>query len=533
MEIKKEVRIGTVLVFLAFYVFLVMQFSKVFIYYDDYGYLSLSYGNTIPDVVGSQYQLSQLLTFMGKHYIYSNGRLFYLFLFPFLYMLGGITAVQAFMASCVLAILLLSYYIVMRCAKPEGWRPMLLAGFICLLYGTIGILIQRLGSYWFAASFLYVTPAVVFLILAVFYYETLEGTAETSKKAACVVLAFFAAFSQEEWLVAVIGFILMIIAFKIWKKHRVDAWDFGTLLAAAVGALPILTSPAVKMRLDQNSGFSNLPFIQKILTNLRNIMNLFFSPDNQNYLAILLTALLALGIHMAVKKTKYRLMYLLYAVLTVAVSGYLFLKVNRKILAPGGHCELMVWILFLYLIVTAVLIIQVLYDRNQVLLGMIFLSAILTLACLVMVPELPQRVLLPFIYLSYTLLGYLFCVILLERRSLVWGILGAAFLAVISVPNLEKIYRGYRVNYEVHQYNDAKIREAVEKSRSGGEKLQKIDLYRNLDALCSCGMVYEESFSFMISWMAEYYDLPYDVELNYESITNLETWFQEMEQGKH
>ena len=62
--------------------------------------------------------------------------------------------------------------------------------------------------------------------------------------------------------------------------------DFGTLAAAVAGALPILTSPAVKMRMDNNSEFSNLPFIQKVMTNLRNLMNLFFSSDNQNYLAV-------------------------------------------------------------------------------------------------------------------------------------------------------------------------------------------------------------------------------------------------------
>ena len=65
---KKEVKIGIGLVFLAFYVFLIMQFGKVFVYYDDFGYLSLSYGNTVPDVIGYKYTLSQLLSFMGKHY---------------------------------------------------------------------------------------------------------------------------------------------------------------------------------------------------------------------------------------------------------------------------------------------------------------------------------------------------------------------------------------------------------------------------------------------------------------------------------
>lgn len=522
---KKEVKIGTALVFLAFYVFLVMQFSKVFVYYDDFGYLSLSYGNTVPDVIGSKYTLSQLLTFMGKHYFYSNGRLFYLFLLGFLNMAGGLTAVQVFMATSVLAILVLVHYVVMRHIRPEGWRPVLLAAFICLLYGTIGILIQRLGTYWYAASFLYVVPTAVFLVLAVLYYETAEEEPQTWKKVACILLAFFAAFSQEEWLVAVIGYICMVIAFKILKKRRVRAYDYTTLAASVAGALPILTSPAVKMRMDNNSEFSNLPFIQKVLTNLRNIMNLFFSSDNQNYLAILLLALMALGAYMLVKRMRFPLINGLYLLVTAALTGYLFLKLNRHVLGPGGHSEIMIWVLFFYLIAAAVQIIRVLYDRNQVLLGMIFLASILTLACLVVVPEIPQRVLLPFIYLSYALLGYLFCLILLERKSVVWGLAGLAVLAAVSVPNLKNIYRGYRINYEVHMYNDSVIRDSVRRIR-GGEEIKEIKLFQNPDPLCSCEMVYDENFSYMIFWMDEYYDLPSDVELKYEPVTDLGAWLE-------
>ena len=475
---KKEVKIGIGLVFLAFYVFLIMQFGKVFVYYDDFGYLSLSYGNTVPDVIGSNYTLSQLLSFMGKHYFYSNGRLFYLFLFSFLNMIGGLAAVQVFMATSVLAILMLVHYVVMRHIKPAGWRPVFLAAFICLLYGTIGILIQRLGTYWYAASFLYVVPTVTFLVLAVLYYETIGEEPETWKKAVCIVLAFFAAFSQEEWLVAVIGYICMVIAWKTLKKYRVRAYDFGTLAAAVAGALPIL-----------------------------------------------LMALMGLGAYMIWKKMKLPVLNIVYLAFSAAITVYLFLKLNRHVLGAGGHSQAMIWVLFLYLIVTAVQVIRILYDRDQILMGMIFLAAILTLACLVVVPELPQRVLLPFIYLSYTLFGYLFCLILLERKSVVWGLAGLVFVAAVSIPNLKNIYRGYRINYEVLMYNDGVIRDAAARIR-GGEEIKKLTLYQNPDRLCSCEMVYDENFKYMIYWMDEYYDLPSEVELEYEPITDLSAWQQ-------
>ena len=368
-------------------------------------------------------------------------------------------------------------------------------------------------------------PTVTFLVLAVLYYETIGEEPETWKKAVCIVLAFFAAFSQEEWLVAVIGYICMVIAWKTLKKYRVRAYDFGTLAAAVAGALPILTSPAVKMRMDNNSEFSNLPFIQKVMTNLRNLMNLFFSSDNQNYLAVLLMALMGLGAYMIWKKMKLPVLNIVYLAFSAAITVYLFLKLNRHVLGAGGHSQAMIWVLFFYLIVTAVQVIRILYDRDQILMGMIFLAAILTLACLVVVPELPQRVLLPFIYLSYTLFGYLFCLILLERKSVVWGLAGLAFVAAVSIPNLKNIYRGYSINYEVLMYNDGVIRDAAARIR-GGEEIKKLTLYQNPDRLCSCEMVYDENFKYMIYWMDEYYDLPSEVELEYEPITDLGAWQQ-------
>ena len=117
---KKEVKIGIGLVFLAFYVFLIMQFGKVFVYYDDFDIYRSAMGNTVPDGLVPTIRYPSCFHLWGKHYFYSNGRLFYLFLFSFLNMTGGLAAVQAFMATSVLAILVLVHYVVMRHSKPAG-----------------------------------------------------------------------------------------------------------------------------------------------------------------------------------------------------------------------------------------------------------------------------------------------------------------------------------------------------------------------------------------------------------------------------
>ena len=108
---------------------------------------------------------------------------------------------------------------------------------------------------------------------------------------------------------------------------------------------------------------------------------------------------------------------------------------------------------------------------------------------------------------------------------MVWGLAGLVFVAAVSIPNLKNIYRGYSINYEVLMYNDGVIRDAAARIR-GGEEIKKLTLYQNPDRLCSCEMVYDENFKYMIYWMDEYYDLPSEVELEYEPITDLSAWQQ-------
>ena len=218
---KRYTKYAYLAVFAAFYVFLLMQFGNVFIYYDDYGYLSLSYGTNI-DVAGAEYSFSELLAFMKGHYFNSNGRLLYMFLYCFVHMLGGIRGVQVFMATAVLAVALLLFFTARRMlegrleaekvsgdgTKEEGGELQgrlspgalaALAAFLCLLYGTLGIMVQRMGTYWYAASFIYVVPAITFLVFALYFYRTVflpKGEKPgVLRMCLCAALGFLAACS--------------------------------------------------------------------------------------------------------------------------------------------------------------------------------------------------------------------------------------------------------------------------------------------------------------------------------------------------
>lgn len=535
---KRWLNYAYVAVFSIFYLFLLMQFSKVFIYYDDYGYLSLSYG-TIMDVTGSDYNFSELLAFMKGHYFHSNGRLPYMFLYCFIHMIGGIRGVQVFMATAVLAVLVLLFLTAVRMLergekqeKKVVLNPIekvFLAAFVCFLYGTLGIMLQRMGTYWYAASFIYVVPAITFIAFAVCFYGTVfhpaEGKNGIYRAGACVFLGFFSAWSQEQWFVTTVSFAFLCLVYKFVRNRKIQVFDLLTFSACVGGGLLITLSPAVAARMNSegNAAFASLSFFGKLGRNIPLLMNLFFSGDNLRYMVIFFPAMILLGGMMARRDRKWAGFHLTFAVLSfIAAAGYL-VKMKSGIFSPGAYAPLTANILLLYIAFCFVEVILFYRNEGQIFGAFVFTAAVLSVGSAAIVPEVPLRIFYPFLYLSWLLFAFLF------GRVLIWesGHLPVrsacllCFLAAVSIPNLKSIYMGYRLNYQVLMYDDAVFKESAEAIRQG-EEISSIEVYELPDMLCKNEVVYDENFSFMNVWMRQYYDLPESVEFDYRPLSSME-----------
>jgi hypothetical protein len=533
MNIKKSANIGVALIFALFYGYLLLQFSKVFVYYDDFGYLSLSYGYNVKEVVGSDYSLSQAVRYIGHHYYDTNGRLLCMFLYLLLYLAGGLKLVQVFTATSVLAVAGLSYALAMRGLRQKGRisgaAAVMTAAFICLLYGFIGILVLRMGVYWFAASFLYVAPAVTVICFGWMYYGTVRKERGKGYWAGCAALAFLGAFTQEQWLVAVIAMVLTVCACRYYlsrtegRSGKPGPGDLTVMAGALLGAFPILTSPAVRERMERHSEFMQRSFFQRILYNIKAVTRLFFEPSNQNYIYILLIMVMIMTMLMMVKKRGKMWGHMLFLLASASAGAYVFVQVHVLYHGQASqYQESVVWLMFVYLLWMTGQILYFLLSEGNELQALFTVAGFFSMACLAVVPELPDRVLLPYMLLSFSLMGYVFGTAFGETSKRL--ISGAVFLlcaAAVSVPNLRNVYRGYRANWEVLQYNDAMIRQGAERIRQG-EEIKEIRLYRLLDDLCAQDMVYNPNFSFMIYWMDHYYDLPSDVELVFDTVGSME-----------
>ena len=76
IKIKNIINIG---IWAAFFCFLILQYRKVFLYYDDYGYMSMSYGWAPADWVFGNSMLF-IFRYMYRPYFQVNGRLYTNFL---------------------------------------------------------------------------------------------------------------------------------------------------------------------------------------------------------------------------------------------------------------------------------------------------------------------------------------------------------------------------------------------------------------------------------------------------------------------
>lgn len=548
---KRYMKYAYLAVFAAFYVFLLMQFGNVFIYYDDYGYLSLSYGTNI-DVAGAEYSLSELLAFMRGHYFNSNGRLLYMFLYCFVHMLGGIRGVQVFMATAVLAVALLLFFIARRmlagrleAAKTEEsgaeekageFQGQLgpigqaaLAAFVCLLYGTLGIMVQRMGTYWYAASFIYVVPAVTFLVFAVYFYRTVFLSSGEKpgifRMCLCAVLGFLAAWSQEQWFVTTVSFVVICLGVKLWRDRRLEIYEILTFLVCAAGGLIIIFSPAVSARMNSagNAEFASLSLFGKLGRNIPLLMNLFFSGENIRYLMFFFPMMIFMGCMAAAKDRKLLPLHLGFSAVSAAVFAAVVLKQKLYVFAPGAYSALTANLLLLYIAFCFAEVILFYRAEKQPFGSIVFTAAVLSVGSAAIVPEVPLRIFYPFLYLSWLLFSYMYGRILLTeaKKIPVSAACTLAFLAMVSIPNLKSIYTGYKLNYQVLMYDDAVFKASAEAIRQGAD-IETIEVYELPDLLCKNEVVYDENFSFMIAWMRQYYDLPEYVEFEYRPLGSME-----------
>lgn len=254
-------------VFLLFLIILLVQHRFVYFYYDDYGYLSLTFGG-YKNINGMNYTVKDIVDFLIWHYNAWGGRILYYFVM-IVSMHIGLEFIRILQAVIIWIITILSY-LLLRTDSRKG--NLFTSVMLIVLYGTIGIPTFKHGIYWFSASSSYVWSLLPFFLAILFYREASKGK---EKYIFPVILSFFfAAFSQEQIAVMVV---LYIVSMTLVQKHyykRLVKGSVGMIISALLGSAIVILAPGNFKRAETNSEFNGLSFGEKIAVNLPELLRL-------------------------------------------------------------------------------------------------------------------------------------------------------------------------------------------------------------------------------------------------------------------
>ena len=502
-------------VFAVTLVYLLAQFSNVMVYFDDYGYYSLSYG--VPGYMGDgTYSFGELLIYLGYHYEHLNGRLLGFFVWLTLYWMGGLKLVQvtaALISFCLL-------FVIWKFAADQR-HPVLSAALVCCFYGLFPMEYMGHGTYWFAAFFHYVAPLVPLLLFWHLYFTYRTNEVTVVKRLLLLMLLIGAAFSQEQLGATVSFMVLLIGAYELYEK-KFTLWNLVYFAVALACALFMMMSPGIQDRAANNQA----GLLVTIVTATYKVIRTFFCMKNRVFIVLLYVAVGAFSAQM-LRKEKYMILKLMDICGVLLAAGSIFLYCCTPLLKILGAFTLnrfyvlcVVGIPVIALLVLQVMRYYLMTEKYYMLI--LFCTAVGAVGCLCVLPEIHARLFVPvwFLLLPVLLHGLFGASDLVEP----WAgkmhpfMLSAACVVIfaLSAMNGGTIYMGYAENGAVHRYNDAVLCDAAKKLQNG-EQVQEVFLRTMPNADHTGVMPYNEGVQSMKYWIDNYYNIDADVSWYYSA----------------
>ena len=457
-----------------FFVFLIIQHQAVFLYHDDYGYASLSYGYD-GNSHGMNWNIIDLLRFIKWHYLNWGGRVFYFFFYIIALRIGE-DFIQVFQA---IVFFFINFAIYKNCKRQDYDLTALFVVIFAWFSISISAIID--GVFWYTASSIYVWPFLAFFC-SVFF------SANKDKKRSYYIVAgillFCAGFSQEQ----VAFFVIVYSLCKVVEAFIKDKKSLMIYFFGIIGSIVLLAAPGNWNRAEDNIEFYNLSIVEKILTNIPKIFWRNFNMEASPRMYIYIVLLCILGRKLFEKKAIVISHYVMSVLFALGVY-------KDKLVLEGIFVVCLAGEIVFYLIKTKK------YECMY-----IFIGALATQAMLVVSPVVAPRTCLPFIIP----MGYVAAVILLD--SLDDGIVveGAiAVFGVIAVVNICLVTKGYYSNYSEYTY-DRKGLEAASQAIKDGKNIQSVKLKKLENDYYSGGMPY--TIDYIKYWMKNYYEIPQSVE---------------------
>lgn len=512
------------LIFTIFGIIVLIQHHFVWFYHDDFGYGSLSYAyNT--GITGHQFSLGQLNDFLIGHYIHWGGRILYFAINCILLGLG----IHAWRIVQTIVIVVIFYciykLIVTYCRNIAHWKIALLA---VISYGLIGIMVARDGIFWATASVLYLFPFLPLLLFVLLYRNNVSHFKPYLRTIILSILIFVSTFSYEQISVATLGFIMLTTITNWIDNKKLSKTDLILCLSGLAGFLILMLAPGNAVRISHPTSieFYALPFFERLILGLKNILSSFFSSANSLFLFFLLfTALIASTINLRKPFTNNKFVKTLNC-LAVLSNSIIFLfstiySVNGgyySILSSLSSNGLPQFIVLSLITIQCLLIIysfaSLFFQLKHYVLLRLSICALASLCVMIVAPYFPSRATLVFQILMFPSIIFVLSLLLRQRQVRTYNNYILVSLTFLSLSNILYITLGYYSNNAANQANDQTLTETANKIKAG-ESIKSIELKKLPNPLFGSDMPYETDREYILTWLKRYYSLPEDIIITY------------------
>lgn len=473
-----------------------VQHHYVCMYFDDYGYASLSYAG-FENNVGMNFGIVEIFRFLYYHYFNWGGRVLYFFLEICIFRMGGLPLMQIIQAVIIIFIGVVSGKLIAMVVRACPYKCVALA---LVLFGTMHIKTLRDGVYWYSASVLYIWPMLPFLGSICLWLSN-EKKATRAKETVCILLTFLAAFSQEQIAVLTLSFYVFNILSGYWTKTMKNlSFHYGVCISAMAGGTITILAPGNMVR--ARSGICDTFYEKGILS--RTINNVgYIINDNAGLYNCVFIFFLTIFCGLAVTiYFRSRMMAGIVALFAMCFLAESVVPVSKEagVLAGG-----------LWLIVFMPVLAFYYFKRGNYCFLSLLIAGICTQAMMIVSPAIPLRLHTMFELILQMIMAE--CIVYLYRetkgnRKRHAGLLaGISILAIYAGCNMAVIISGYRTNYEINQRNN-QILTTAQKQHNENKENKTIVLYRLKNDTYAQMMPYQEGYDYIETWMKKYYELP-------------------------
>lgn len=494
-----------------FAVYVYVQHQFVFLYFDDYGYASLSYGQIFWNG-GTDYPLKSILDFLKWQYLNWGGRVlpFFCEIVSMKIGLWFIRLVQTILIVC-------SVYVSWLLIKKENTSGVLELLSLIVGYAALGLSTFEDGLFWFSASSLYFWPLPLFLT-AVYLWNRASRSLNPRSAVPVALLMFLSAFSFEQTAVLVESYVVFRLLTAFLRLKKISGSSVIILISSTAGALLEILAPGNFVRSQTNlyDSFYAMPLMLRIKKNLKTLLEINCGGDNSLTILLMSFAMfltLWTIYNRCSKKSKW-----------IPATGFFLVSLCLAIryLYPGiiqssriYYLALLMLCLLLFVCVFYISL-PTLFETESQTSTIFFLlcSGLCSQAVMLISPTISNRCHIPLVFMLNLAMAYLTGEYLPSPRRLfhMVNIIFFSVLAVLSLNNTLWLTKGYYNNSEINEINRCKLKEQSTLWRNSNGANQ-LTLYRLKDDRFGCDMPYQQPY--MSGWLKYYYDLPQNVEFSW------------------